>query len=275
MRRNRPLHSSCWKKIDVGTVRRTEPGMQVIATEQKMGEHSATASAASAQVSLRAVAGLEVASVIASVFITTWVIIPLQLQQRWLIAIPALLAFGLILNSHRVRGESLPEVGFTLRNFGRAMKLVALPTILVCAVCVSIGYFTGSFHLTSHFWTNLLFLPVWGLTQQYVLQGFIYRRIRFVMMGETTQADEENRRVCWAILITAVIFALAHAPNLMLMFLTLLGSLLWSSVYEHAPNLWALGISHAVISLTLMTSLPSWLLPSLSVGYKHFLYQKF
>ena len=80
--------------------------MQVIATEQKMEEHSSTVIAASAQVSLRAVAGLEVASVIASVFITTWVIIPLQLQQRWLIAVPALLAFGLILNSHHVRGEN-------------------------------------------------------------------------------------------------------------------------------------------------------------------------
>ena len=253
--------------------------MQALAPKQKMEDRPAPVPAPvielKAQLSLRAVAGLEVASIIASVFITTWVIIPLQLQQRWLIAVPALLAVVLIVNSHRVRGEGLREIGFTLRNFGQAMKLVALPTLLICTACAAIGYFTDSFHLTSHFWTNLLFLPVWGLTQQYVLQGFIYRRVRSVLMNETTLPGEQRRRVYWAILATAAIFALAHAPNLMLMFLTLLGALLWSWVYERAPNLWALGLSHAVISLTLMTSLPSWLLPSLSVGYKHFLYQKF
>ncbi len=253
--------------------------MQVIAPKQKMEHRPAPVPAPviepTAQLSLRAVAGLEVASVIASVFITTWIIIPLQLQQRWFTVLPALLAFALIVNSHRVRAEGLQEIGFTLRNFGHALKLVALPTILVCTACAAIGYFTNSFHLTSHFWTNLVFLPVWGLTQQYVLQGFIYRRMRFVMMDKTISPDDQKRRISRAILATAAIFALVHAPNLMLMFLTLLGALMWSWVYERAPNLWALGISHAAISLTLMTSLPSWLLPSLSVGYKHFLYQKF
>ncbi|MDQ3010875.1 MAG: CPBP family intramembrane metalloprotease [Acidobacteriota bacterium] len=249
--------------------------MQVIAPKQKIEHQPEPVIARAAQLSLSAVAGLEVASVLSSVFITTWVIIPLQPQQRWLIAVPSLLAFVLIVNSHRLRGEGLREIGFTLLNFGRALKLVAPPTILVCIACAALGYFTDSFHLTSHFWTNLLFLPVWGLTQQYVLQGFIYRRIRFVLMDDTTLPSKQGRRVNFAILATAAIFALAHAPNLMLMFLTLLGALLWSWIYERAPNLWALGLSHAVISLTLMTSLPSWLLPSLSVGYKHFLYQKF
>ncbi|MEP7337910.1 MAG: CPBP family intramembrane glutamic endopeptidase [Acidobacteriota bacterium] len=249
--------------------------MQALAPKPSIENRPAPVMKTAAQLSPRAVAGLEVASVLASVFITTWVIIPLQPQQRWLLAVPALLAFALIINSHRVRGERLREIGFTRRHFGRAMGLVAPPTLVACAAFAAIGYFAGSFHLTSHFWTNVLFLPVWGLMQQYVLQGFIYRRIRFVVADETTQAIEQRRRAYWAILATAVIFAVAHAPNLALMLLTLLGALLWSWVYERAPNLWALGLSHAAMSLMLMTSLPSWLLPSLSVGYKHFLYQKF
>ncbi len=59
------------------------------------------------------------------------------------------------------------------------------------------------------------------------------------------------------------------------MILTFAGGLIWSWVYERAPNLFAIALSHAVISLMLMTALPPWLLPSMSVGYKHFLYQKF
>jgi len=228
-----------------------------------------------ASVSLRAVTGLEVASILASVFITVWVIIPLQLRQRWLVAVPALLALALIVNSHRVRGEGLRELGFTMQEIGRALSLVGLPTLLACAVFATIGYLTGSFHRTSHFWTNLAFLPVWGLMQQYVLQGFIYRRMRFLIVDDTATPGERKRRVNLAILATAAIFSLAHAPNLMLMLLTMIGGLMWSWVYERAPNLWVLGVSHAAISLTIMTSLPAWLLPSLSVGYKHFLYQKF
>jgi membrane protease YdiL (CAAX protease family) len=223
---------------------------------------------AHAVLSLRAVSALEIASVITSVLLTTWALIPLQPRPAWLIAAPGLLAAGLMIHSHRVRGEGWRELGFTTRHFGRALRLVLPPTLAACGVFALIGYLTGSFHRTTHFWSNMLFVPVWALVQQYVLQGFIYRRLREVL---ATGANRPGR----ATLCAAAIFALVHAPNLSLMTLTFLGALIWSWVYERAPNLFALGLSHAAISLMLMTALPSWLLESMSVGYKHFLYQKF
>jgi membrane protease YdiL (CAAX protease family) len=217
--------------------------------------------------SLRVVSGLEIASVISSVLLTTWALIPLQPRHRWLTSIPAVLAVGLMLHSHRVRGERLGELGFTTRGFGRAVGLVLPPTLLACGIFAAIGYWNGSFHRTSNFWTNLLVVPVWGLIQQYVLQGFIYRRCR-EMMAEAGRP--------WPAMLTAAgLFALVHAPNRTLMLLTFCGALIWTWVYERAPNLFALALSHAAISLMLMNSLPSWLLESMSVGYKHFLYQKF
>ncbi len=245
--------------------------MQAIAPKQEFPKAQAPAQEPeSATISLRAVNTLEVASVFASVLLTTWALIPLQPRQRWLTAIPALLAIGLMVNSHRVRGESLADVGFTKRHFGRALKLLTAPTLLACVAFAAAGYLTGSFHRTTHFWSNLLVVPMWALLQQYVLQGFIYRRLRQILAGDTSE-QPANR----AILAAAAIFALVHAPNLTLMVFTFLGALMWSWVYERAPNLFALGLSHAVISLMLMSSLPPWLLESMSVGYKHFLYQKF
>lgn len=249
--------------------------MQVFATKQNTRQISAKQPEPEARFSLRLIGALEVASVIASVFITTWVIIPLQPKPRWLIAVPGLFAALLMLNSHRVRGDKLSEIGLSTKNFGRALRLLTLPTLAVCAVIALIGFATDSFHLTSHFRTNLLVLPVWAVIQQYVLQAFIHRRMRWMFVSESCSPEERRRQARWAILATAAIFSLTHLPNLMLMLLTLLGALLWSWVYERAPNLFALGLSHAVISLMLMTSLPAWLLPSMSVGYKHFLYQKF
>ena len=61
-----------------------------------------------------------------------------------------------------------------------------------------------------------------------------------------------------AIFAAAAIFGLAHAPNLSLMILTFAGGLIWSWVYERAPNLPAIAISHAAVSLCVMTSLPPW-----------------
>lgn len=249
--------------------------MQALAPKPNFENIPAPVADSAAQVSLRAIAGLEVASVVASVFLTVWVIIPLQPPQRWLIAIPGLLALALIIHSHRVRGERLGEMGFSLRHFWRGLRLVALPTLVACASFAAIGYFANSFHRTSHFGSTLLVLPIWAMTQQYVLQCFIYRRMRFVFAGNAASSDGQQRRVNLAILATAAIFAFTHSPNLTLMLLTMVGALIWSWVYERAPNLWALGFSHAVISLMLMTSLPPWLLSSMSVGYKHFLYQKF
>ncbi len=228
-----------------------------------------------AQISLRAVTGLEIASVIVSVLIAVWAILPLQPDRRWLIYVPGLLALALIVNSHRVRGDSLRDLGFTTRHFLRAIKLLLLPTLLAVAVFVAIGYFSNSFHRTTNFWATLCFMPIWGTFQQYILQGFIYRRVRFLLVDETAPTDKQKGRINLAIIASSAIFAFVHLPNPTLTILTLVGGLVWSWIYERAPNLFALGLSHGLMSLMLMSSLPPWLLESMSVGYKHFLYQKF
>lgn len=224
-----------------------------------------------ARISLRVVSGLEVASVIATVLITTWALIPLQPRQRWLTAIPTLLALALMINSQRVRGEKAREIGLGARDFLRGLWLVAGPTLAACGILFWIGYSLDSFHRTTHFWGNLLVVPVWALVQQYVLLGFIYRRLREMNDERADQAPGHWK----VILITAAIFSGVHAPNMTLMVLTFLGALIWAWVYERAPNLYPIALSHAAISLMLMTSLPPWMLQSMSVGYKHFLYQKF
>jgi membrane protease YdiL (CAAX protease family) len=250
--------------------------MRVISPQPPVEEKSETTKKnTAAQVSLRAVTGLEIASVVVSVLITVWVIIPLQPRQRWLVYVPGLLALALILNSQRVRGEKLNDLGFTSRHFFRALRLLTLPMSAACAVFVMIGYSANSFHRNTHFWSTLFFLPFWGTFQQYILQGFIYRRIRFLLVDENAPPHRQKLRANLAILAASAVFAFVHLPNPTLTILTFVGGLIWSWIYERAPNLFALGLSHALMSMLLITSLPPWLLESMSIGYKHFLYQKF
>lgn len=246
-----------------------------ISTNTKSSGYAQTTCQQKQPHSLRLMSGVEVASVIASVFITTWVIIPLQPGPRWIVAMPGLFAAMLMLNSHKVRRESFREIGLSMWNFREALRLLALPTLITCLAIMMIGFISNSFHQTSHFEANLVVLPVWAVIQQYVLQAFIFRRMRWIFVEQSASPEERIQQTRWAIMTTAAIFSLTHLPNLTLMVLTFLGALLWSWVYERAPNLFAIGLSHAIISLMLMTSMPPWFLPSMSVGYKHFLYQKF
>ena len=117
--------------------------------------------------------------------------------------------------------------------------------------------------------------PVWALIQQYASQAFIYRRVRFMLLDDSLAPEERKRRSGMAILLNAALFSSAHAPNPSLMILTFIGGVMWTWVYERAPNLPAIALSHAAVSLTLMTSLTPWLLPSMRVGYKYFFYQRF
>lgn len=228
-----------------------------------------------ARLSLRAVTVLEIVSVIISVLVTVWAIVPMRLNHRWLELVPGILALTLMLNSHRLRGETLRELGFTTQYFGRALLLLFLPMLIGGATLIGIGYWAGSLNFNSRFWASVAFLPWWGLLQQYVLQAFIYRRLRFIFVSEQAEAAERAQRTRIAILTAGALFALVHAPNLTLVAVTLVAGVVWSWVYERAPNLFALGLSHGVMSALTIASLPSWLLQSMSIGYNHLFYQHF
>lgn len=228
-----------------------------------------------ARLSLRLVTVLELVSVISSVLLTVWAIVPLYPQNRIMMAFPALLSLSLVFYSQHARRESLQELGLRSDYFWTATRLLFLPVMLCSVVLLLIGYSSQSLHRSTHFEVNLVIVPLWGVVQQFVLQGFIYRRVRMLIVVERSFKRSTEQQVRYAILATAAIFALVHLPNLTLSLLTFAAALLWSWVYERAPNLWVLGFSHGLLSLIVMHALPDWLLQSMSVGYKHFLYQKF
>ena len=225
-------------------------------------------------VTRRLVSGLEVFSLLFSVLLITWGVVPLVPgSHRSLVlaaAIPALLMVGY---SMRLRGERPADLGLTGAGARKAARLLALPTGLACALFLGIGWWTESLHLYDQFGRALFLLPISGIAQQTLLQGVLHRRLRELL---TPIANAPTPRTRWmGIGLTAVLFSLLHAPNEPLMGLTLVGGLIWSWVYDRAPNLLLLGISHGVVSLVVICTLPASLLDSLSVGYKHLLYHAF
>jgi membrane protease YdiL (CAAX protease family) len=205
-------------------------------------------------------AAWEIASVTVTFLIAEWVVLPFAGNSKLAFAFLIGLALGLMFLSHRVRKETAKDIGWRFDNFFQAARLLVLPTIIVVAVFVVLGLMMKSLRFDRQQvieWS--LTLPLWGLAQQYVLQGFINRRAQ-VLAGRNWSS----------IFLVAAIFALLHLPNPWLSAATFAGGVIWAYVYQRVPNLPALALSHALMSMMLALSLPPGMINSLRVGIKYF-----
>lgn len=212
----------------------------------------------------RSLAAWEIVAASTSALAAEWVVGTLVGRGRLLLLVPVTTAVVFMLLSHRARGESARELGWRLDNFKEAARLLLPPMLAVTALLVGLGLYSGTIDFRR--WEGgqtILGVPglslVWGLLQQYALQGFINRRAQ-VALG----------RGSLSVLLVALLFALFHLPNPWLMFATFAGGLLWAWVYQRAPNLYAVGLSHSVMTWVMISSVPPGALHNLRVGFKYF-----
>jgi membrane protease YdiL (CAAX protease family) len=212
----------------------------------------------------RRLAAWEIVAVSTSALIAEWVVYGLASGGALALMFPVATAVAFMLFSHRVRRESARELGWRLDNFWHAARLLAPAMLAVSVLLVAIGWYKSSLDFGR--WEggqSILGSPVlsllWGPLQQYALQGFINRRAQIVF-----------GRGAASVLLVALLFALFHLPNPWLTFATFAGGLLWAYVYQRAPNLLAVGISHALMTWVLVSSIPPTALHNLRVGFKYF-----
>ena len=201
----------------------------------------------------------EIVSVVSSFLIAEWVVLAFVGSSKLILAVPIALALALMLISHRERGETIRDIGFRLDNFLSAARSLLLPTVGAVLVIGAVAWVLNQSLISAPWRNRFLLLPVWALVQQYALNGFINRRAQLVM-GKGWQS----------VLVVALIFGLLHLPNPLLSLLTFVGGLIWAFVYQRHANLFALALSHSIISITLALAVSSKWLDSLRVGFKFF-----
>ncbi len=212
----------------------------------------------------RALAAWEIFSIFTTSLIAEWLVLSLGGGSNLLIAVTVGLAFVFIICSHQLRGERARELGWRLDNFPHALRLLALPMLASTLLLLAVGFYFSSVNFTRWGGGRSLFgMPVlgvlWGLVQQYVLQGFVNRRAQ-IIWGRGVRS----------VAVVALMFAVLHFPNPALTLATFAGGILWAVVYQRAPNLLALGLSHSLMTWVLISTVPASALNGLRVGFKFF-----
>ena len=146
----------------------------------------------------------------------------------------AVLLWGIYLIVRIARDRSfLGEAGFTRQGFGLAFRDASIFALIATVPLVLFGWYMGRFPVPASFWLLAGVYPLWGIAQQFALQVLVTRNLRRWIPAQV-----------WRIPVAAVLFSLAHYPDVRLMILTLGAGLGFTWLFERHRNLWAVGIVH-------------------------------
>jgi membrane protease YdiL (CAAX protease family) len=172
---------------------------------------------------------------------------------------------ALALASNAVRGEGCRHVGFSWNNFVRGARSLA-PAVIGLSVLLLVG---GALEHTFRDVTTrtaavgFRIYCVWGLFQQYLLNGFFLNRLVELAGGMASH---------WLLLPLALVFSLIHAPNWFLMAVTLPAGFLSGLFYLRFRNLFVLALAHALLGCLLYLVIPDSISHSLYVGPHYLVY---
>ena len=195
-------------------------------------------------------AAAEAVGVFLSIVLYIWWLRPYA-PAAWT-AIPALL-----LASHAYRGETPAALGFRRDDFRSSARVCAAPLLALAATLSAAAVVLGTVREVTlpRAAAFVAYYCLWGLVQQYALNGYFTNRIR---------TSAPSARAPWVALGAATLFGLVHTPNLFLMGVTFVTGYLSALIYLRYRNLYVLGIAHGLIGALLY-----WIVP---VTVSHYFY---
>jgi membrane protease YdiL (CAAX protease family) len=156
----------------------------------------------------------------------------------------------------RQAAASAYSLGLDLRGLRRESWLLGTTFALALAV-LAIAYFSGSLHRLwglRNPWYAVAGYACWAFLQEFMLQCFCLRMLRALVSRIS------------ALLLSGVVFAVAHLPNPSLTFVAFFAGVAFTAIYARRKNLYVVALIHAVLGLTLAVSAPDAWFHGLNVG---------
>lgn len=177
-------------------------------------------------------------------------------EQLFFGPIALLAPLGIVLS----RRPTLDDIGLGWRGLARSLWILPA-AVAVSFVGVFIAKQIGTFHELyrpdfAHVWGYV----VWTLYQQFLLQDYFMPRLTRLVSSHH------------AIMAAAILFAVAHLPNLSLVVATLVWGGVSCYLFRRYHNLWVLGLAQGLLGLCFSVVVPSAMHHNMRVGLGYFNY---
>jgi hypothetical protein len=187
---------------------------------------------------------------------TIWTTSKAQLRLFWLAA-------SFIVVTTVIHRPKLDELGLTIR--GLAASVWVIPAALAVAIAAGlIAWSAGSLHplfgsqgALSHSSAYIL----WAVFQQFILQSYFFLRLERLLKSGPVAA-----------LLSSAIFCLVHIPNPVLVSVCLIAGWFACEVFRRNRNIYALGVAHGIIGLTIALTIPDNVQRHMRVGVGYYRY---
>lgn len=180
-----------------------------------------------------------------------------ETPQRILSPISLLFTLAIVL----IRRPTLTDLGLT--RCGLVRSLWILPAALLLALAsVFVAKQIGTLHpLYKGDFKHVTGYVLWTLYQQFLLNDYFMPRLTRLLPTENA-----------ALAVAAVLFALAHLPNLPLTAATLLWGAISCALFRRYHNLYALGLAQGLLGLCFAICVPDSINHHLRVGLGYLRY---
>lgn len=199
---------------------------------------------------------VELAVAYSLILVVIWTPRPLQ-KLLWWVAAASIVVIA------SASYEGLQAMGLRRENFLRSLWVAGL-ALLVSLAAVVVAVTLHTLRLPA---SPILFIKtywgyaIWAFVQQFLLQCFFLARILRLLPNAKR-----------AVFVTAVIFAVAHLPNPILVPATLLWGLAACFLFLRYRNLYVLAIAHAIVGITIAITVPGSVDHNMRVGLGYLTY---
>jgi len=178
-----------------------------------------------------------------------------QLRLFWLSAL-FIIATTMI---HRPR---LRDLGLGLRGLYSSLWVIPASVALASAA-VFVAWIEGTLHPlfgVIGVATHSSGYAIWAVFQQFILQSYFFLRLEHLI---STRA---------AVFLSAGLFCLVHIPNPVLIVVCLIAGLIACETFRRKRNIYALGVAHAILGLTIAVTVPDDIHRHMRVGIGYYHY---
>jgi len=176
-----------------------------------------------------------------------------RMHHSWMILL------AVVLLSHAVRGESPGSLGLRLKGFAECARRYAVPVLMIAVAGAIAGFALDTVRDVAAWRVAGVLIGYcwWALFQQYLLNGYFANRL---------SASFDARYQFLVAPMAGAMFAAAHAPNMLLMGVTLVGGTVAAIAYQRHRNLLFLAFAHALIGTLIWFAVPDTVSHHLRVG---------